>query len=321
MTMNPRTHPRGAAPDFTLPKPNPNPARMTDALWWLACMRERLEPASQNGGTYANKAGSHNTGDGLINHRDSKGNHPWRDDHSIRHSWNRTGPWWRTKTAAHDWTFPDAQRGDFRTINRYTRREINAMRDPKDLRPDRVIFYVLGQTDTDRVVEGYSEITDDETTGDSSHLWHIHNSFFRMAVGSFAAMWQVLTIDMGWTYAEWQRSVSQGEEDMVYTEPQMKAFPWQYAGGGIPEGMSTLGVLNYLYNAVTAIGLKVDIDATELGQIRAAAQEGAQAALAESVDDIVEGVVAGLDPSNLTIDGVRQAVRDVLLTGAQPDQA
>jgi hypothetical protein len=62
MVMNPRTHPRGARPDFTLPKPNPNPTRMTDALWWLVCMRELLEPASENGGTYADKPGYHNIG-------------------------------------------------------------------------------------------------------------------------------------------------------------------------------------------------------------------------------------------------------------------
>src|SRR6188508_819287 len=50
--MNPKTHPRGRAPDFTLPKQNPNPERMTDALWWLVCMREALEPSlSENGGT------------------------------------------------------------------------------------------------------------------------------------------------------------------------------------------------------------------------------------------------------------------------------
>lgn len=205
MGMNPRTHPKGAAPDFTLPKPNPNPAVMTDALWWLVCMREELEPASQNGGTYANKPGHHNIGNNLP----MPGKH---SDSSITYSYDREGAWWRTKTAAHDWTFPDAQRGDFTTINRYTRRLINSMKDPNDTRPDHVYAYTLGQLDGDRVVEGYNERTDAaETSADESHNWHRHDSFRRNIVGSFDAMWKALTIDMGWTFAEWQRSVSEGD--------------------------------------------------------------------------------------------------------------
>jgi hypothetical protein len=203
--MNPRTWPRGKRPDFTLPKPNPNPDRMTDALWWLVCMREALEPElSDNGGTYANKAGSHNIGNNLPDY--GEGN--LRTDHSIRHEWNRAGPWWKTKTAAHDWTFRDAQRGDYRTINKYTRRRIAAMSDPNDLRSDQVVFYTLGNVDGDVKTEGYNELKNGaESSGDDSHAWHIHDSFFRRIVGDFWSMWKSLTIDMGWTYAEWQRSV------------------------------------------------------------------------------------------------------------------
>lgn len=220
MAMNPRTHPRGAPPSFALPRPNPNPGVMTDALWWLVCMRELLEPdLSGNGGTYANKSGSHNIGANLPDY----GEGDPRTDHSIRHAWNRTGPWWRSKTAAHDWTFWDAQRGDYRTINKYTRRQIAAMSDPHDLRTDRAVFYVLGNVDGDVTTEGYNEIDNDpETSGDNTHAWHIHDSFFRDAVGSFAAMWRVLTVDMGWTYAEWQRSVAIEEDDVALTVADIK---------------------------------------------------------------------------------------------------
>lgn len=204
MVMNPRTHPKGAKPDFTLPKANPNPSRMTDALWWLVCMREALEPASQNGGTFANKAGSHNAGENL---RDF-GQGDRRTDHSIRDPFNRSGKWWKEFCAAHDWTFPDAQRGDFRTIDKYTSRLISAMKDPKDLRPDDVYFYTIGQADNDRVVEGYNERDDDDETGDPSHLWHRHDSFRRNIIGSFPHMWKALTIDMGWSYADWQKSIA-----------------------------------------------------------------------------------------------------------------
>lgn len=212
MVMNPRTHPRGAPPDFTLPKPNPNPGRMTDALWWLVCMRELLEPTkSDNGGTYANKPGYHNAGENLPDH--GAGNP--KTDHSIRRPPDRTGPWWKKFTSAHDWTFRDAQSGKYETIDLYTSRLVNAMRDPNDLRPDDVYAYTLGQMDGDTVVEGYNEYTDmPETSADKTHNWHRHDSYRRNIIGLFSAMWKALTIDMGWTYAEWQRSVS-GEDDMA----------------------------------------------------------------------------------------------------------
>lgn len=210
MVMNPRTHPRGAAPDFTLPRPNPNPDRQTDALWWFVCMCEALEPSSQNGGTYANKPGYHNIGNNLPDH--GPGNA--KTDHSIRRAPDRRGPWWRTKTAGRDWTFPDAQRGDYKTIIKYTKRMIDAMKDPDDLRPDDALAYVLGQIDGDPVVEGWNEYTDDpETSADKTHLWHIHESHKRDAVGSFDRMWALLTIYMGWTYQEYLTSIGQGEQE------------------------------------------------------------------------------------------------------------
>lgn len=204
--LNPRTHPRGAPPSFTLPKPNPNPGRMTDALWWLVCMREALEPSdTENGGTYANKPGYHNAGENLPDH----GLGSPKTDHSIRRAPDRTGPWWKWKSSAHDWTFISAQRGNYANITKYTKRLINAMRDPKDLRPDDVFAYTLGQTDGDTVVEGYNEYTNDsETSADKTHLWHRHDSFRRNIIGDFWAMWKALTIDMGWTYAEWLKSVT-----------------------------------------------------------------------------------------------------------------
>lgn len=206
MAMNPRTHPRGAPPSFALPAPNPNSTRMTNALWWLVCMCELLEPEdSANGGTFANKPGSHNAGENLPDFGEGDS----RTDHSIRHEWNRTGPWWREFTAGRDWTFLSAQRGNYTKINLYTKRMIDAMKDPNDLRPDRALFYVLGNTDGDVQTEGYNEIKNGtETSGDDSHAWHIHESHLRNAVGDFWSMWKILTIYMGWTYAEWQRSVA-----------------------------------------------------------------------------------------------------------------
>lgn len=314
--MNPRTWPRGKYPDFTLPKPNPNPDRMTDALWWLVCMREALEPVlSENGGTYANKKAYHNIGQNLPDY--GLGNA--RTDASIRRAPDRAGPWWRTKTAAHDWTFLDAQRGDYRTISKYTNRLVNAMKDPKDPRPDNVYAYTIGQIDNDRVVEGYNEYDDENESGDETHLWHRHDSLRRNIVGDFWAMWKALTIDMGWTVAEWQRSLKKEEVKVSVLDNADRTF----ISGSSSVGLCTLvawgsgggshalvgdAVLNTSYprrsgDSRTPLwtniqGLQADLDGvvTDLAAIT-----GSQTALSSKLDmltsDIADpGWVANDDP-------------------------
>ncbi len=258
MVMNPRTHPRGTAPDFTLPAPNPNPTRMTNALWWLVCMCEALEPSSQNGGTFANKAGYHNAGENLRDH--GAGNA--KTDHSIRRAPDRRGPWWKQFSAGRDWTFPDAQRGDYSTINKYTKRMINAMRDPDDLRPDDVFAYVLGQIDGDTVVEGWNEYTNEPETGDSSHLWHIHESWRRDIVGNFWAMWKALTIYMGWTYAEWL--VSTTSPDKEEKELTMGALEEFFASiGRAVDGTGSEQDRNNRNNFAKALRFTAGLNGTE----------------------------------------------------------
>ncbi|MET0416849.1 MAG: hypothetical protein ABW022_12600, partial [Actinoplanes sp.] len=64
MAMNPRTHPRGAPPDFSMAglPPKPKHGKVTDAMWWHICMHELLVPSSKHGGNYVNKPGGHNIG-------------------------------------------------------------------------------------------------------------------------------------------------------------------------------------------------------------------------------------------------------------------
>jgi hypothetical protein len=288
MVMDPRTHPRGAPPDFALPKPNPNPGRMTDALWWLVCMREALEPArSDNGGTYTNKPGYHNAGKNLPDHGPG---HP-RTDHSIRRPPDRSGPWWKQYGSAHDWTFRDAQAGNYTTIDKYTTRLVNAMRDPADLRPDDVYAYTLGQMDNDPVVEGHNEYTDmAETSADKSHNWHRHDSFRRNIIGQFPAMWKALTIDMGWTYAEWLRSVKGKDTDMPLTTADAVTV-WTHDlrnGEGVDEAYKVL-------NRAAA-----DAAATRAAVATLTAQIAALAGR-DLVDEaaIAAAVIAGLNPDQL----------------------
>jgi hypothetical protein len=287
--MNPRTHPRGARPDFTAPKPNPNPERVTGALWWLVCMREALEPKGRNAGTYGNKPGSHNIGSQLPDY----GAGDRRTDHSIRDSFNRTGPWWKSKTAAHDWTFVDAQRGDFTTIKKYTNRLIKAMKDPADPRPDDTYFYTLGQADDDLVIEGYNERDDAaEHSSDATHTWHRHDSLRRNIVGSYWHMWQALTIDMGWTVAEWRQSL---EDDMELTD----TIRW-----------NTTGVVKYSKPTTTVEGALRSThyyvlqtrDAVLAELRKAALRDAAILAAVAGVDE--EGVLAAVDTRAAALAGM-----------------
>lgn len=187
-------------PVFTLDLPNTNPQHVTDAMWWMWLRLHELEPKSLNGGIYGEfKSGFHTSG--KINTQKYPGNY------SIKDPPNRTGPWWWEFGAAQDWTFPDAQRGDFRTINRYTRRLMASAKDPNDPRLDLILFEFYGNDDTDRQVEGYNEYREELATSDATHLWHIHLSYLRKAVGDFWAMWALLTVLMGWSVQKWKLSL------------------------------------------------------------------------------------------------------------------
>ncbi len=83
---------------------NPNPARITDAMWWLWEQLHALEPRDGAlGGIYANKPGYHNTR-----------NANKATNYSVRDAVDKRGP--GDKAAAIDWTFRSAQRGDYRTF-------------------------------------------------------------------------------------------------------------------------------------------------------------------------------------------------------------
>ena len=187
------------APVFTLDSPN-KLAHTTDAEWWMSRRLLELEPTSKFAGIYANKKGFHNTGD--ANEKN------WPGNYSIRDAPNRRGPWWRKYASALDWTFPDAQRGDYKTINKYTSRLVASALDSNDPRLDLILFEFYGQADRDKDVEGYNELHEKHVTSDSSHLWHIHFSFLRDKCGDFWGMWALLTVLMGWTVAKWRSSLT-----------------------------------------------------------------------------------------------------------------
>lgn len=186
-------------PDFKLEKANPNPSQITDATWWLWLRLDELEPASKLGGILANKKGYHGTGAFNLAH--------YPDNYSVRDAVDRTGPAWKTHASALDWTFPDAQAGNYATIDRYTSRLVRSAQDQGDPRLDLILREFYGQADTDSHVEGWDERREAAVTSDSSHLWHIHFSFIRSRVHDFWGHWALLTVLMGWDEARWRATI------------------------------------------------------------------------------------------------------------------
>lgn len=184
-------------PDFKLDKPNPN-SQIPDAIWWFMLRLEELEPKSQNGGILAFKPSFHAPGKWVKQH--------YPNHYSIRDAINQSGPGW-DDASAWDWTFPDAQRGDYDTIAKYTQRLWKSAHDKNDPRLDLWLFEFFGQMDNDRAVEGYNEYREDEVTADDSHLWHLHGSVRRKLANSFWGAWACLTVLMGWSVDKWRASL------------------------------------------------------------------------------------------------------------------
>lgn len=168
---------------------NPNPAYITDEMWWLWGQLATLAPGSQLGGIYADKPGYHNSREQLP---------PY--DYSVVDPPDRGGP--GDKAAAIDWTFPEAQSGDYSRIAVFTSRLLASAQDQSDPRLNGWReFY--GQADTDAYVEGWDTRYGYAVTSDSSHLWHIHLSENRDQTTSKANKEALLSVLRGEPLAAW----------------------------------------------------------------------------------------------------------------------
>jgi hypothetical protein len=96
-------------------------------------------------------------------------------------------------------------------------------------------------------------------SGDNPHTAHAHFSASDTpARERDTGTWHLEEVPVALTAADkkWiadqiavtmKRLITQDEE----VRRHLRAIPWQYVGGGIPQGMSTLGVLNQTYLAAT----------------------------------------------------------------------
>ena len=243
LRRRPRAAPYGA---------NPNPTNITDAMWWLWQQLSALEPTTELGGIYANKPGYHNARNNLP---------AW--DYSVMDNppdWGGPGE----AAAAIDWTFPDAQGGDYRRIATYTKRLFASAQDPADPRLDGWReFY--GQADDDTYVEGWDIRYGCAATSDSSHLWHIHISEDRDQTESFDNKKSLLSVLRGETVAQWLGGA--GKEgsgtviltcptdperlDLFYVGPAGEVWHRWYTSGGMNSLWTGRGSAENLHGAIT----------------------------------------------------------------------
>jgi hypothetical protein len=144
------------------------------------------------------------------------------------------------------------------------------------------------------------------TTGDSTHLTHTHESWFRDSEG------RDKTAHLRRYFTE--IGALEGD-DMAYTDAQMRAFPWQYTGGGIPAGMSTLGVLSELITSARAQKLR---DETLLAAIK---DDADTAQILARIDAKAAEIAASNQETAAAVGGIPQATVDRLkLATATPEQ-
>lgn len=220
---------------------NPNPARITDAMWWLWGELLMLEPGSKLGGIYANKPGYHNGRNYLP---------AW--DYSVTDNppdWGGPGD----KAAAIDWTFPDAQAGDYSAIALYTCRLLASAQDPDDHRLDGWReFY--GNADDDSYVEGWDCRYGCAVTSDSSHLWHIHLSEDRDKVEDYENKRKLLSVLRGESLQP--KGIGGGEVLVICpTEPKRTDLFYVASNGHVMHKWWTTGAPNAMW---TGSGAKTE---------------------------------------------------------------
>jgi hypothetical protein len=183
---------------FTLLAANPNPSRISTAIWRLWTDFDRIEPTALLGGVYAAKPGYHNYRNALPS-----------SDYSVRDlAADRRGS--GTKASAIDLTMSDG------AMRKYTGRLDSAARsrDPRLYSPRGPVLREFIGTKDNRSVYCYV-LTGGRPLGvgadagpdpgrDETHLWHIHLSIIRQFCEDWSALDGVLSVLRGESLAAWQ---------------------------------------------------------------------------------------------------------------------
>lgn len=211
---------------------NPDPARITDAMWrfWETCLG--FIPGLRLGGIYANKSGYHNT----VKANQSS----WPGEYSTRLSLDTQYPP-KDKARGIDLTMSTAE------MTKRTGYLKRAAEHPDDDRLN-CIREFIGTLDGHRV---YCKIKDDDTgatwrddwTRDSSHLWHEHISVLTKYAAQWAAgrsqpgLEAVASVLSGETWEAWLARKGGGDDTVWYA--QMKDLRVCRANGATIEWAQT----------------------------------------------------------------------------------
>lgn len=240
----------------------------------------RLSPGSQNGGIEPGdpkQGGYHNSRDKLI----SLGK---TGDYSLRTAWDKRGN--GSRACAFDWTFPDAQRGDYSTIRRFMTR----IRQAYDRNDERLTGWreALGQQDADNDPEGIDFVERRLRTPDMSHMWHIHFSVLRDFVDEAWPYNNMLSILRGdppggdvivdeATERDLVRRVVNADEN--YLHPTLKMEPnVRYIDGG--------GQVREMPNDLVRTLAEVRDDVEEIREAVSALQAGAGGGVTQEMLDL-----------------------------------
>lgn len=262
----------------------------TPAQQYLKEQLLALEPETEWGGDYANKPGYHST------RKDNQ--RSWPDNYSIQDAEDLGGP--SDKTAAYDWTFPDAQAGRYDLIMKYCKRLLASGQDPNDTRLDGWReFY--GQADKDTHVEGWDFRYVVSVTSDSSHLWHIHLSENRDQVESYENKDKLLEVLRG--------------DDVALTPDDIKKI-WSYKVASPALGLEPTDAQFLLLSGKTA-ELKLSNISAPTGILEENTVHYLLGVTLERLSDLADQVQTLSDKiDHITIGDVNPAVADALRLGA-----
>jgi len=178
---------------------NPNPARITAAMWRL--WTDRPVSSWRLGGIYANKPGYHSSR--------QENQAKWPGNYSIRLSLDKQGP--ADKAAAIDYTMSDAE---IRKRSAYLLDACNR-RDPRLA----AVREWYGTVDGRAVIGRIKDSRDGSwraSTSDSSHLWHIHISFFRAYIDKWGELAPVLSVLAGERLETWQSKQKEVPDEVSF---------------------------------------------------------------------------------------------------------
>jgi hypothetical protein len=277
--------------DFSVLAANPNPTRISAAIWRLWSDFDRIEPSALLGGVYAAKPGYHNYRNALSS-----------SDYSVRDvAADRRGS--GIKASAIDLSLSDA------AMRKYTGRLDSAARsrDPRLYTPRGPVLREFIGTKDSRSVYCYVLVggrplgvgadAGPDPGRDETHLWHIHLSIIRQFCEDWSALDGVLSVLRGESLAAWRGRSEYNE--MTPQQAQQLRDAHYTTSVAIPnpigEGRVPLHVwAGWMTDAVKAL-------ASAVGNVDEATKAQLQqdlSSLRDGIDAVPEQVAQAFGPSD-----------------------